>query len=573
MSLMSASAPKAADLAAAGLAALPPQAAKAVTVLNRDFRLHLPDLTDPVQAALQEGAFYDQALLTEVVTRLPEAPRVVDLGAEIGSYSLFFAAFAEAEVISVETDPALAAVLQANIDLNPRTTQIELHREGALDAILGARPVDLIRLHADTAEALEGADRVLERDAPLILVEAPTLDELRAVEGLLRAKGYRKICRSREAPSYLFQKPTPQDGGLTRGLLAEVAPHLPKTSGIYAGMASRTTHLADLRAAVMSLLPQVDGLFLTLFGTAEVPEFLTRFDKIRCRLAPEGAPYEAAARFWGLEQSEDAIYLACAEDTLYPVDYTERMVTELAHSEGRALICVEGSLLVQPLERYADKGSRSLLPKTQDLLRRRRVHLPDSGSVAFHTATLSLSGAEGGRAEVSLALAAEAQDLPRYVLPHRADWLTPLSAAQTSARATAEAPLPEAQDQALRAHLPLSLAASAQPCPVVVVALERDANIVSVLSSLRLEARDPVLLVVCDEITEKLKQIVSQHAARWEMHLVSRRAPLPAAYATLLATQPDSVTFLSVKNRQLQQDPAPAALQDWVQKSFPQVAS
>lgn len=573
MSLMSAPASKAAHPAAAGLAALPPQAAKALAVFHQAFRLHLPDLTNPVQAALHEGAFYDQALLTEVITRLPEAPRVVDLGAEIGSYSLFFAAFAEAEVISVETDPALAAVLQANIDLNPQGAQIELHREGTLDALLGARRVDLIRLHADGVEALQGADHVLERDAPLILLEAPTLDGLRAVEGLLRAHGYRKICRSREAPSYLFQKPVSQEGGLTQGLLAEVAPQLPKTCGIYAGMASRATHMADLRAAVMSLLPQVDGLFLTLFGAAEVPEFLTRFDKIRCRLAPTDAPYEAAARFWGLEQVENAIYLTCAEDTLYPVDYTERMVAELARSQGRALVCVEGSLLVQPLDRYADKGSRTLLPKAQDLLRRRRVHLPDSGSVAFHTASLSLSAAESDRADLALALAAEAQDLPRYVLPHRADWLTPLSPAHPSVRATPEAPLPEAQDHALRTHLPLSLAASAQPCPVVVVALERDANIVSVLSSLRLEERDPVLLVICDEITEKLKQIVSQHAARWEMHLVSRRAPLPAAYAALLAAQPDSVTFLSVKNRQLQQDPAPAALQDWIVERFPQAAS
>ena len=84
---------------------------------------------------------------------------------------------------------------------------------------------------------------------------------------LLRPLGYRKVQRYNDTPTFLFQygfEPRAAEETYTGNILKSVEGKMPKTTGIYAGMATVSGNEVALRAAVTSLLPQVDGLFVYL---------------------------------------------------------------------------------------------------------------------------------------------------------------------------------------------------------------------------------------------------------------------------------------------------------------------
>lgn len=597
----------------AGLSAtVPTMNVTRIHSFQQDVAFYLPNCSDHIQKIIHgTKKFYEQSMLAEIGPLLPESPTVADVGANIGNHSLFFAKVIGAKVLAFEPNPEAFSILEANVALNQLTEEIDLHKigvgssagrgeinnvsdvnlgmakvvaaeEGAveiqsLDDVLGSQHVDLIKIDVEgmECEVLKGARGVLERCKPLVIAEAATLEELSGIEDLLRPLGYRKVKRYNDTPTFLFQygfEPRAAEESYTGNILKSVEGKMPKTTGIYAGMATVSGNEVALRAAVTSLLPQVDGLFIYLNGFSEVPSFLRGFDKVKCHLDPDGTRYGDAGKFWGLGQVRDAIYLTCDDDILYPKDYIARMTQELADCGGQSVICVHGSLLIQPLENFYANGARSVLHFANELIRRRQVHVPGTGTCAFHSAVVDIAldhFAAPNMADIWLTKFMAEKDIVSFAVPHRKGWLLPLKVTrptiyEASSNASKGAYDTSAKQQSvLNEMLPLSVAKSNAEPSVVCLSLEKDSNILSALKELPVAARDPILFVLCDAVTDDLRARIAQSSYNWEVHLVGRNQTQAAHQKDLFAQLAPAASFWKVERRRLVADEAVQDLSDW----------
>lgn len=556
---------------------------KRFTAFNVDIALSLPTTTDPIQRIIREnGVFYEQQMLAELSALLPESPCIVDVGAGIGNYSLFFALIAGARTLCFEADLQVFSTLEQNIALNDMATQIEPHEVSlgaepaagtgeigaTLDTCLADQHVDLIRLAPSGTEAdvLRGATAVLERSHPMVAVQPASLDALAEIEALLRPFGYRKTRRYGDAPVFLFEKglkASAGQGSYSQKILESVKDNLPQTTGIYAGLSTTPGNETALRASVMSLLPQVDGLFIYLAGYSEAPNFLNKFDKIKYTVSKETANFSEVGRFWGLGQVEDAVFVTCSDDIIYPTDFTARMVAELAQTKGMGMVCVEGTLLVQATGDAQSQPASSSFALERQLIRRRRVHIPATTACAFHTKTVPASFAEcdpGLPADAQIATYAETHNISRYVITRPAAWLQTLKTERRTAGKTDKG--------ALKTIPPLSLASSEDRVPTIVLSLEKDDNIISALSALKPKVRDLALCIVCDAATDRLKTLVSQHQCKWEIHLLERKSPLSEFYQKLLEENAERTTYLEVRGRGLEPLTLDDGPREWIDATF-----
>lgn len=585
-----------------------------INAFQKDIAFYLPNPSDHIQKIIRgTKKFYEQSMLADIGPLLPENPTVIDVGANIGNHSLFFAKVIDAQVVSFEPNPEAFAILEASISLNQLGDQVELHQiavgagkglgeinkvseinlgmaqvvashEGSvqiqsLDEVLGTRHVDLIRIDVEGMkyEVLKGAEQVLKRCKPVLIAEAATLEELSGIEDLLRPYGYRKVQRYNDTPTFLFQyglEPSKESETFTGNLLTSVGNKLPETTGIYAGMATVAGNEVALRSAVMSLLPQVDRLFLYLNGYSEVPPFLERLERVTCQLDPTGTRYGDAGKFWGLEQIKDAIYLTCDDDIIYPQDYVQRMTEALAELKGRAVVCVHGSLLVQPMENFYASGSRSVLHFAGELIRRRQVHVPGTGTCAFHSSIVNIGLDQfeaPNMADIWLTKFMTENHLVAYAVAHKGLWLQPLEvnrpnifdASSKASQGVYDTSV--AQTSALKSLMPLSISQICDTPQVVCLDLERDSNILSALKELPIVGRDPVVLIMCDAATDDIRAKIAQSSYNWEVHLLPRSQSLSPAIATLFQNLSGDVSFWKVEKRRLVEDGAAQNLQEWLE--------
>jgi FkbM family methyltransferase len=209
------------------------------------FELELPTTSFGYRS--EAGAFYDRALCwngpdahePETVEAFVEycrpARTVVDVGAHAGIYALIACAVSQAEVIAFEPVPRVFGRLETNISLNGWAERCVLHQEAVsdrcgnvlfdvpisanptsgrlcgvpsppvtdrierirvsavtLDAACAGRPVDLVKIDVEGAEArvLRGARHVIEEHRPTIVIECLPEGPWREIESMLRTLAY-----------------------------------------------------------------------------------------------------------------------------------------------------------------------------------------------------------------------------------------------------------------------------------------------------------------------------------------------------------------------------------------------
>ena len=121
-------------------------------------------------------SFYESDLLEHLAASGPRGGTFIDVGANIGNHSIYFAKFLADHVVSVEPDPALMPVLRRNL-----ATNVPVARVTVLEAALGARAGAGEMARREGYEANAGAGNVLARygDTPEAgQVTILTLDEL-----------------------------------------------------------------------------------------------------------------------------------------------------------------------------------------------------------------------------------------------------------------------------------------------------------------------------------------------------------------------------------------------------------
>lgn len=174
------------------------------------------------------GGFYEAPVL-KALSYLPlrQDTIVIDVGANIGNHTLYFAEFLQRPVIAVEPFGGNADLLEANLGINNLRERVRVVRAAlwdsstrlnlsqniennsgtftataaadgsvdgvTLDDVVGADgPVGLIKVDTEGSEpqVLRGALKTIERDRPFLCVEAHDGESFRTIANLLAPLGY-----------------------------------------------------------------------------------------------------------------------------------------------------------------------------------------------------------------------------------------------------------------------------------------------------------------------------------------------------------------------------------------------
>lgn len=184
--------------------------------------------------------FYEWQFLGTLAEYLAPGDLVVDVGANIGNHSLYFAAVCGANVISFEPLPLAADILQRNIVGNSLQDQVEVRRKAlgenptkarlekldltnvgatafalspdgdfvvsTLDLEDIQKRVSLIKVDAEGMDisVLKGSVGLIERDRPIIACEAATAAQQADLEYFASETGYSFIYRFNATATYVL---------------------------------------------------------------------------------------------------------------------------------------------------------------------------------------------------------------------------------------------------------------------------------------------------------------------------------------------------------------------------------
>jgi FkbM family methyltransferase len=223
---------------------------------GRTFSIECNDTKDHLYLEItRSGTFYEVDLLRYMDAMADcftaENSLAIDVGANIGNHSIFFASYLVGHVIAVEPNARVASLLRANLGSNvanftvkqlalgnsPGRGRVVGPREAAgnvgmtqirsigedepgsveitsLDAVVdsynstasSAVVVTLIKIDVEGMEldVLRGATEVLKRDRPHIFVEAATREHFQSLRAFLAQYGYLPLSRWAVTPVYHF---------------------------------------------------------------------------------------------------------------------------------------------------------------------------------------------------------------------------------------------------------------------------------------------------------------------------------------------------------------------------------
>lgn len=187
------------------------------------------------------GTFYEHALLASLRPYLNQDDHVIDVGANIGNHSIYFAALCGCRVTAFEPNPLAYELLRLSVEHNKLSSRIELrctalgersglgqidsskaaHNLGATsvkrviegtvpiepldDALPHARP-SLIKIDVEgmELEILRGAQRTIERARPVLCIEASTGSAYEKVLDFLAARSFLPIAVHNFTPTHTF---------------------------------------------------------------------------------------------------------------------------------------------------------------------------------------------------------------------------------------------------------------------------------------------------------------------------------------------------------------------------------
>lgn len=227
------------------------------------------------------------------------------------------------------------------------------------------------------------------------------------------------------------------------GLRSQPQPGGDRRRMIVAGMAVSPDQSGGVRAAIASLLPQVDRLFIYLDGFERTPGL--RHDKIVVLRSQEFGRLGAGATLFGaLMCHVPTVFLATSPGSHYPPDYAASLVSALERQPQAALLGLEGAILARDLQSY--RRGRVVTSRYAAVRNAMPVDTLAIDTVAFDPASFAIDPrrfAETADGDLQLALAAARQGLPRFVLARPAGWLKPAESGSA-----ARTPAPTADDQA-----------------------------------------------------------------------------------------------------------------------------
>ncbi|WP_341723968.1 FkbM family methyltransferase [Pseudoxanthomonas putridarboris] len=207
---------------------------------EKNFQFLLPSLTDHISKIVASGTFYESKLLSILKAQLQEGDLVLDVGANIGNHTVFFAGVCGCRVEAFEVNPEACHFLKATVRLNGLEGRVQVNEvalsdvdghvsiahsvDDNLGAIsfrmddegeLPARRLDgfdfdsrvvLIKIDVEGMEAqvIRGAENLIRRDRPIIVYEAQDADAYAVASEMLSRFGYIAVGCFNATDTYIF---------------------------------------------------------------------------------------------------------------------------------------------------------------------------------------------------------------------------------------------------------------------------------------------------------------------------------------------------------------------------------
>jgi hypothetical protein len=191
-------------------------------------------------------------------------------------------------------------------------------------------------------------------------------------------------------------------------------------------MATMPSRSATAPAAIASVLPQVDRLWLFLDRFENVPVYADD-ERIRVIRSQELGDLRANGKFAALAlDDEPSTFFSVDDDIEYPSEYCAVLASTLDRY-GRAAVGVHACVLRAPVSSYA--RDIKVLHRRSDQPRPAGVDLLGSDSLAFRTDVLRFdvrAWPDTNMVDLSFALEARRRDVPLVMVPRASYWLRAL---------------------------------------------------------------------------------------------------------------------------------------------------
>lgn len=213
-------------------------------------RVFFPDIDDHIVNVIRDtNAFYERDLLEHLWRVVAHKGTFVDVGANIGNHTLFFARYMASRVVAFEPHPRNYDILTSVVATNQLahvttvpigvssasgvatlalpagvsknagsfTMQIQVPTEGSVDVPVNTldqllkghnEPITLIKIDVEGHEehVLSGARGILVEHRPHLIIEAHLPEHLSAIQSQLKPLGYRTLGCFCASPTYHFAR-------------------------------------------------------------------------------------------------------------------------------------------------------------------------------------------------------------------------------------------------------------------------------------------------------------------------------------------------------------------------------
>jgi len=188
-----------------------------------------------------------------------------------------------------------------------------------------------------------------------------------------------------------------------------------------AGVASVPEREAALHNMMLSILFQVDKLYVCLNGYSRVPEFLKNSKvQVFCRQNELGD----AGKFI-MAGEKNAYYFSCDDDIFYPQNYVATCISNLNHA-GERVICTYGgrSFNKRRIKSYYQSPCRKvnlIVPNKS----RQEIEFPYTGVASFNTRNVSVRINDfviPNMADIWMGMIAKRRNYKCIAFPHNGKW-------------------------------------------------------------------------------------------------------------------------------------------------------
>jgi FkbM family methyltransferase len=191
-------------------------------------------------------------------------------------------------------------------------------------------------------------------------------------------------------------------------------------------LASFPPRKEQLKETVLSIINQVDAIYVYLNEYLEVPDFLDHPHVHTTLGVNSKGDLRDNGKFYFFDQIPKGYCFTIDDDINYPRDYFEALIRKIEFYDRKAVIGVHGTIFAKPIEAYFK--DRKLYHFRDELRRDVVVNQLGTGTVGFHTDLWRPSLTwfkKTGMADLFVAIEARRRDITLIAMERPSGWLKP----------------------------------------------------------------------------------------------------------------------------------------------------